>query len=397
MSADSGYGGNTVLALAGAVLLRWKTVLLVAVLVTAATAGWAVFRRPWFVTSTTMVPFSGSQTQSGLALAGLPAGVASLVGGATASPTDRLVGVVLGSQTLADSMVGRLAPRYGTEAEVRETMAERTRVLRSTEGSVTIQVRAPSPELAQRLANTYPDLVNAAMARLSADGAVRRQSLLRTQLDLARERLVQSEAQLLAFQRNRSAPNVDDQARRTLDAAAGLHGRVLDAERRVAELRRTLVAGHPQLQAAIADLEALRGQLRRVSQGAGPAYVPLGQGGELRLASARLEAEFEQNQRLYQSLAAALTDAQLDANNNLPVLTVLDDARPAGRTGSPVQTAMFGTLFGIVLGMGLVLGSELLRRARTNPGNAGFFAAWSQFRRDLKLGGRRDAGLAHGD
>jgi len=50
-----------------------------------------------------------------------------------------------------------------------------------------------------------------------------------------------------------------------------------------------------------------------------------------------------------------------------------------------------------VLGMGLVLGSELLRRARTNPGNAGFFAAWSQFRRDLKLGGRRDAGLAHGD
>jgi len=397
MSADSGYGGNTVLALAGAVLLRWKTVLVVAVLVTAATAGWAVFRRPWFVTSTTMVPFSGSQTQSGLAMSGLPAGVASLVGGGMASPTDRLVGVVLGSQTLADSMVGRLAPRYGTEAEVRETMAERTRVLRSTEGSVTIQVRAPTPELAQRLANTYPELVNAAMARLSADGAVRRQSLLRTQLDLARERLVQSEQQLLAFQRNRSAPNIDDQARRTLDAAAGLHGRVLDAERRVAELRRTLVAGHPQLQAAIADLEALRGQLRRVSQGAGPAFVPLGQGGELRLASARLEAEFAQDQQLYQSLAAALTDAQLDANNNLPVLTVLDDARPAGRAGSPVRTAMFGALFGLVLGMGLVLGSELLRRARTNPGNAGFFAAWSQFRRDLRLGGRRGGGLAHGD
>jgi hypothetical protein len=58
---------------------------------------------------------------------------------------------------------------------------------------------------------------------------------------------------------------------------------------------------------------------------------------------------------------------------------------------------MVGALFGLVVGIALALLSEALRHARMNPGNAGFFAAWSQFRRDLKLGGRPRGDLAHGD
>jgi uncharacterized protein involved in exopolysaccharide biosynthesis len=115
------------------------------------------------------------------------------------------------------------------------------------------------------------------------------------------------------------------------------------------------------------------------------------------MASARLEREFAQDQQLYQSLAAALADAQLDAHNNLPVLTVLDEARPAGRAGSPVQAGLFAALMGLALGIVLVVGAEALRRARTNPDNAGFFAAWSGFLRDLRLRGPRREGLAHGD
>jgi uncharacterized protein involved in exopolysaccharide biosynthesis len=389
--------GNTFLSVAAIVLRRWKIVAVVAVATTLAGLAASVLGRASYVTSTTMVPFAGSQARSGLALAGLPPGVAGLVGGSSSSPTDRLVGVILNSHTLADSMVGRLSPRFATEAEVRETLAKRTRVLRSIEGAVTIQVRAADADLALRMANTYPALLNDAMVRLTSEGAVRRQTLIESQMTVARERLVRSEQRLLAFQRNRSVPNVDQQATRTLDAAADLHRRVLDQELRVAELRRSLVPGHPQLQVAEGSLATLRTQLRRVSQGSGPAFVPLGEGGELKLASARLEREFAQDQQLYQSLTGALTEAQLDAHNNLPVLTVLDSARAPVRAGSPVRAGQMAAIFGVVLGVALALAGEALRRARINPDNAGFFAAWGQFRRDLRLGGGRRKEMAHGD
>lgn len=389
--------GPRFLDVAAVVLRRWKLVLAIALLTMAAAVATALLTPAKYVASTTMVPFTGAQARGGLGLAQLPAGVASLIGGgATANPSERLVGSMLKSQTLTDSLVGRLAPRYVTEAELRQILRDGTRVQRNPDGSVVVQVRAGDPRLATRVANTFPVLVNDLMARVSTEGAQRKQSFLQAQLNGARERLLTAEQRLLAFQRTRGASDVDEQARRTLDAAAELNTALMEQERRVAELRRTLAPGHPQLQAAQAELSTVRAQLRRVTSGnsGSPMFVPLGEGGELKAASSRLLREFAQQEQIYQALTAALAETQLDANNNLPVLSVLDVAQLPGPSGSLPRTVVLAGLFGMLLGVVFALVSDVVARARANPANAGFFAAWDEVRDDARRllpGARRRA------
>jgi uncharacterized protein involved in exopolysaccharide biosynthesis len=372
-----------VLDVVAVVLRRRKTVLAVAGLTVLAALATALLTPPAYVASTTMVPFTSAQGRGGVGLAQLPAGVASLVGAGAASPSERLVGVMLKSQTLADSMVGRLAPRYAPEEELREVLARGTRVQRNPDGSVVVQVRAPDPRLAARVANTFPVLVNELMARVSTQGAQRKQGFLEGQLSAVRERLLTSEQRLLAFQRNRGASDVDEQARRTLDASAQLNQQVMEQERRVAQLRRALAPGHPELQAAEADLATRRSQLRRMTAGnaGSPVFVPLGEGGELKLATSRLMREFAQEEQVYAALTAALAETQLDANNNLPVLSVLDAAQVPGPSGSLPRTAALAGVLGLVLGVGLAVLADALSRARQRPENAGFFATWDELTR----------------
>ncbi|HEY0036989.1 MAG TPA: Wzz/FepE/Etk N-terminal domain-containing protein, partial [Longimicrobium sp.] len=219
-------GGLRVLDIVAVVLRRWRMVLLVALLTTVAAVATALLTPPKYVASTTMVPFTGAQARGGLGLAQLPAGVASFFGGGAGSPTERLIGVMLKSQTLTDSMVGRLAPRHVTEQDLREILRDGTRVQRNPDGSVVVQVRAGDPRLAARIANTFPVLVNDLMVRVSSEGAQRKQDFLEAQLSTVRERLLNAEQRLLAFQRRSGASNVDEQARRTLDAASDLNAQV---------------------------------------------------------------------------------------------------------------------------------------------------------------------------
>lgn len=385
-AADRGPDGLRFLDAVAAVLRRWKTVLVVAVLTMLAAAVTSMLTPPKYVASTTMVPFTGAQARGGLGLAQLPAGVATLVGVGSGSSSERLMGVMLKSRTLADSLVGRLAPRYVTEAELREILEDGTRVQRNPDGSVMVQVRARDPRLAARIANTYPVLVNELMARVSSEGAQRKQGFLEGQLSTVRERLLTSEQRLLAFQRSSGTSNVDEQARRTLDAAADLNAQVLEQERAVAQLRRTLAPGHPELRAAEAELGTRRAQLRRVTAGntGSPMFVPLREGGELKAATSRLTREFAQEEAVYEALTAALAEAQLDANNNLPVLSVLDPAQVPGPMGSLPRTVALAGVLGALLGVALALVADGVARARANPRNAGFFAALAEVREDAR-------------
>ena len=90
---------------------------------------------------------------------------------------------------------------------------------------------------------------------------------------------------------------------------------------------------------------------------------------------------------MYASLVAAVTDAQIDVSNALPVLTVLDVARPPVEPTLTVSeaaalSATFGTIFGVVV----VFAGHALARARTDPANA---QAWATFSRTAHDRGTR--------
>jgi hypothetical protein len=383
--------------LAAVLLRRWKWVLGAALLVPLIAVATRYLLTARYNADTLLVPFAATQQSGGLALAQLPAGVGGMLG-LPQSGNDRMVGVVLGSRTLLDSLVARLGTTPERTAEIHEIFWEHTRVNRATDGSIRIEVAATTPELAVAIVGAYPVILNSLLSRVNTDGANRKEAFLRMQLDSAREALVRSEERMLSFGRGVPSGSVDEAgAARTLQAAAEAQQAINEQEVRVAQLRQSVTEQNPQMQAALAELATRRAQLRRLTDGGSSqsrVFTPLGEGAQVRVTSTRLLRDYTQNERVYQSLTAALAQTQIDANNTLPVLTVLDaPVLPGAPARSPLwKLVIIWMVVGLLLGMAVVLLAEALRRVGASPRSEPLVSAWRQVRGELGLGRRSRAG-----
>lgn len=382
--------GGTRMAILGAHLLaNWRVVAATAVGAALVALPLAILLpRDYAARALLVASESGNDLQSQVLGSALPAGIPAMFG-VTGGSNQQLIGVVIGSQSLADSMVARLAPGEDEAAvrramEIRNALAYETEVDTRPDGSVRLLTRARDPELAARIANEIPELVNVLMARLSAEAALRKQEFLEEQLELAGRRLAETEARLVEFQTEQAAPDLQEQARQTVEAAADLQQEILRREIDVAALRRTLTPDHPELRAAEAALATARAQLRRLGgvAGSGDVFVSMRDAPELRVQATRLLREYTRDEQVVVSLTAALADAQIDARNNLPTVTVLDAARVPGNPLGPTLPVVLvvALLLGAVLGGFLVVGRELLRQARANPSNGPLFREWDRIR-----------------
>ena len=366
-------GATTALRMAVLVAHRWPRILAVSLATTAVAVAVALVLPKSYLTATVLVPFAGSGSRSSVALGQLPGGLGGLLGGTIGggSPAERILGPVLASRTLADSITQRLAHDATEERMVREVLRDGVRIIRSPDGSMIVQVRAPRAQLAADIANVYPSVVNRILTRVSTEAAVTKQEFLHTQLDTADARLTVSEQRYIEFARQRAAPAAEQQAQRSIDAAAALQQGIFEQEIVVTQLRRTATTSNPDLRAAEALLASRREQLRELTNGQqnrSSVLLPVERGPELRVAATRVERQYQQDQHVYASLAAALEDAQIDASNALPVLSVLDAAVVPGRpTLNVATTAALSFPFGAILGVLSVLLAEVWARVRRDP------------------------------
>jgi uncharacterized protein involved in exopolysaccharide biosynthesis len=331
----------------------------------------------------------------------LPA-LGGLAGLSGAGQNQALVEAILRSSTLRDSVIGRVLPRADTAERRRmRKLLKRGTAVRSdpSNRSVTVEVTMTDPRLATRLAAQFPFVINEIATRLSVQTAIRKRDVLERQLVDARNRLVRSEDALRAYEKATGTPAVEEQARRSVEAAAELRRTILEQELVVSQLSRTATPDNPRLVAAQAQLSALRGQLSRLNAGGGGGDdVLLGarEIPDLKLNYLRLYREFEKDQQIYVALTASLASAQLDTNDDVAVVSVLDDARVPEQPTGPRRKlmVMVGLFFGALAGMALAFAREFVRRARTDPESGPFFDAWSGFTGDLRRvvpGSRRAA------
>jgi uncharacterized protein involved in exopolysaccharide biosynthesis len=323
---------------------------------------------------------SESSGRSQLLAAQLPTGLGELLG--RSDSQEQLISAILESRSLADSLVARLAGADETEQDlIRQIVTDETRVQRESDGSIVIVVRDSEPARAARIANEFPDAINSNVVRISSEAAVRKQEFLERQIAVAAQRLEVSEQALVEFQQTQDLPEVQEQARRTVEVAAELQQAIFAQELKVAQLVRMATPDHPELRAARAELADLQGQLRRLSAGLGTTgqiLVPLQASPELKVASIRLLREFTKNEQVYTALTASLAETQIDANNNLPVVSVLDlaeEPRAPSGLALPLLAGMALAL-GMVLGLVLAFGREFMSRARQDPESQSFFNAW---------------------
>jgi tyrosine-protein kinase Etk/Wzc len=309
--------------------------------------------------------------------------------GNVSNANQRLIGVLAHSRSFADTMVVRVAgprPSGKTAGQLRRMLAMDTEVTPRPDGSIAIQVEGEDPRLTAKVANTFPVLLNEMSARVGVEAAVQKQHFLETQLRRARAALDRSEQRLVSFQKQRNAPELQDQATRTVDAAAQLQGQITEQEVRVSELRRTVTPSNAQLQSAEARLSALRGQMRRLTGGGGGGlFVPFSESPDLAATLTRLKRDYQRDEQVYISLTTAIAQSQIDVNNNLPVVSVLDQATVPGEpSGIGLKLILvLAAALGLMLGLVAAFVAEHFARARHDPAAGSFFVAWEDFKHDV--------------
>jgi tyrosine-protein kinase Etk/Wzc len=395
-----------VLDLATVVLRRWSVVAatLAAILLATILAVW--LRSEMYFASVVVLPNQEEgklNAQFAAMAARLPVALNPM---SASSSNEEIVHVVLESRTLADTVAAeqRLRERWNLSSSeaARARLVDRTRFETDDTGAITIQVRDEDPVLAASIANAYPRQLNRLIAQLSDQLARRKEEFLQTKLAEARGELEAAEDQLVDFQRGRMLPQVEEQARQTIEAAAELRQAIMERELELAQLRRFATPENPRYRAVASELGSLRGQLGRLTRGGtrgsngegGDVFVSLREAPELGVDYARLYREFLEKEQIFEILTGGLAQARIDASRDLPIVTIVD---PAIEPSSPSRRAkvilVMGGFLGLVIGVFGAFVVEGVEQARRNPENREFFAAWQKAKKDWMRRGQEKRAL----
>lgn len=369
----SASGGGSLGRMLITLLDRWRViaVTILTALIVAGAVRLIIPRK--YAASTLIVLAQNQQDPRGQMLSQVPS---MLLGFMSPSSDAKLVAAVIASRSLADSMQNRFDGVKITPTQ------------NKNDGSITITIFDRDPRRALAAARAYPQLLNAILGHMTTETGVRKTRILRQQVALARQNLDESEAALVKFEHDQHAPAIEQQAQRTVDAAAGLQQQIAQRQVALAMLKRVATPDNPQVRGAEAELSQLRGQLNSIAQGGGEGQilVSLQQGPELKARSMRLLGEYTKDQQVYLALMGGLTQAEINGADDMPELNVIDEpvlpTEPAG-AGLPTVLAL-ALVLGSLMGIVLALSSDWLDRARKDARYAPIFAAWSRFRADTR-------------
>lgn len=387
----NGHGEPEVrlLDLAAVLLRSWKLIAVVTFLCLAVAAAVALLQAPRYTARVVLVPSVGeSEGRAQLLAAQLSLPLLGRIGGA-GGQHQGLIDAIVRSRSLKDSIVHRMAPDASEEEQKRldRILEDRTEIRSNPQDrSITVELTAGDPELAARMVNQFPDVINEIATRVAVETAQKKRAALEQQLARAAEDLSRSEEALRNFEQASGAPAVQEQAKASVEAAAEAQRGIAEAELRMAQVARVFKPDHPTYRAAATDLAARRRQLALLNAG-GAGGVVLGQSQlpDLKLGYTRVYRDFTRDEQIFIALTAAMAGAQADANQDMAVVTALDTAVvPDERSGPRVKLiVLVGVFFGLLLGMGAALTNEFVHRARRDPESDSFFEAWNGFKNDV--------------
>jgi uncharacterized protein involved in exopolysaccharide biosynthesis len=354
----------------------------------------SVFQDKKYTASTIILPSNqgmGESERLARFAAALPVDLAAL-GAVTEIQT---IEAVLRSRSIKDSIVHRerLLQKWEMESMDRaRKRLENVTNFEENDGSIEIRVRNSDPELAAAIANAYPEVLNRITAEMSAQFAQEKVDFLRNQLQETRRELESVEDRLAEFQRMHGAPQVEEQARQTVEAASQLQLLIIEKEIALAQERRFSTEQNPRIRQLASELTALRGELRDLTTGRpgttsqGEVFVPLREAPDLGLGYLRLYREFQEQEQVYGAMMAALAESRIAASQELPVVSVVDTAVVPTLPSEPrIPRRVVGAIvMGLFLSLLLAFGMEWMRSMRMESDSRRFFDAWARFVHDAR-------------
>ncbi|MBZ2177277.1 MAG: GumC family protein [Acidobacteriota bacterium] len=347
--------------LAAVLRQRWRLVASGAVIGGLLAAGYAV-TRPDVFTATAVVVAPQQARTSVLAAMG-PVGAStgiSMPEFGLRSPADLYIGI-LASRTIADALIGRfrLQERYGapTMMAARRRLAAKTRLTTGRDTLIRIAVEDTDPQMAAALANAYVEELHLQNSRLALTEAASRRQFFEKQLDAEKELLQQAELGLRQTQERTGVVQITSQLDASIRAIGQMRAEIAGREVALRTMAQSVTEQNPEYVRLATELQALRGQLRRLEQSdgsrAGDPLIPARSMAAAGIDYVRMTREVKFRETLLELLTRQYEAAKVDEAKQAPVLQVVDNAAAPDQKSGPSRLliVLFGMAGGSVCGV----------------------------------------------
>ncbi len=380
------------------VLEHWRRLALWTIVALVLTAGIAYFLCKFSATTQIMPPESsaGSGLAAMLPMMSrsnsvlLPALGSDLLG---IKSTGALFVKVLQSETVLNNQVDRfdLMNRYHMSQrwQAREKLLARTEISEDKKsGVITVSYRDRDPVAAQQIANGYVEELNKVLARVSTSAARREREFIEQRLSDEKQSLNQAEQQFSNFASSSMAPDVPEQTRVMVEAAARLQGELIAARGELQSLEQIYAPENPRVKSLRARIGELQRALSKLNTGTGTSdgtnpYPSVSKLPSLGVQWTNLYREAKIHETIYEMLTQQYESARIQEAKEIPTAKVLDFATlPERRTPAPWIVITLGGLFGLLLA---TAGLLLQRWWTLLPSSATPRLFWAVIRRQRRV------------
>src|SRR5271157_4456596 len=188
------------------------------------------------------------------------------------NPADLFV-AMLQSRTIEDNLINRFDLRkvYGVKRyqDARKKLEDRTKLIASDEGLISIAVSDRDPKRAAELANAYVDELHSLNQNLAITEAAQRRRCYEQQINAEREELSRAELVLKQVQEKTGLVQADAQGKAIIESVAGMRAQVAIHEVQLQAMRSYATPNNPDLKRAETELAGLRGQLAKLERNPG--------------------------------------------------------------------------------------------------------------------------------
>lgn len=343
--------------LAGQVLPRWRSLLLLATAGAALGFGLATATPPTYTARAVFISPQQQPSAAASAIASLGA-LGGLAGAAAGikSPADQYVSLMQ-SVRVSDHLIDRfgLMKVYNAKFRIdaRKQLADNVRIAPGKKDSlIAVEVDDHDAKRAADIANAYVDELAQLSNQLALTETQQRRLFLQQQMQQVKARLTAS--QLALEKSGFTAGALKSEPKAAADAYARVRAELAAGDVRLAALRRAMTDNTPEVQHLLATQAGLRSQLQAYEMPAAAGAA----GGEDYVSAYR---EFKYQETLFDLFARQFELAKADEAREGTLVQVLDTATPPERKSKPRR--LYYTLVGGALGLFLALAAALLRKA----------------------------------
>ncbi len=292
---------------------------------------------------------------------------------------------ILKSRTMAQDLVDRFKLkdyyRTGFTGAAIRRLQGATNILVSREGVIAVKVEDRDPKLAADIANAYVTTLDRMFAKLGTTEAGKQRAFVAERLEKTEKALRQAEEALRDFQERNKAVVLQEQAKRSIEAAAQVKGQIAVAEVHLEVMRGFATETNPQVVQQKRQIEEMKRQLGQMQYSQGldlppespnpgqsrrEYYVPFTKMPGLERDLVRLTRDLKVQETVFTLLTQQFEQAKIAEARDTPIVQVLDRAVPAefkSRPSTRTNAAIAGFI-SLTVGVLLAFFLEYVGRVR---------------------------------